>query len=406
MRTDPNIIKKLLKEGKLIPQEEMLEISRGRNSLKIGVPREYAFQERRVALVPEAVSLLVANGHEIMVETKAGENANFTDKDYSEAGAQIIYDRKEIFKCDIVFKVSPPVEEEVAMMDMGQTLISALQINMQPKKVLQELMRKKVTAIAWDYMRDDDGHFPVVRAMGEIAGNTSVLVAAELLNAFKNGKGVMMGGIAGVQPTEVVILGAGTVGEFAARSALGLGCSVKVFDNSLSKLRRLQSAVGHRVYTSIIQPKVLSKALMRADVAIGAMRSSFGRTPCIVSEEMVSNMKTGAVIIDVSIDQGGCFETSELTNHNSPTFEKYGVIHYCVPNIASRVSHTASFAISNVFAPVLKKMGDVGGDVALIKGDHGFRSGVYMYKGILTSEVLGEIFDLNYKEINLLIMGM
>ncbi|HLV41919.1 MAG TPA: alanine dehydrogenase [Brumimicrobium sp.] len=406
MKTDPEIIKSLMKEGRLLPQEEMLEIARKKGSLKIGIPREYSFQERRVALVPEAVSLLVANGHEIKIETKAGENANFSDRAYSEAGAEIVYDRNAIFQCDIVFKVSPPIEEEVEMMRMGLTLISALQISMQPKQILQKMMQKKITAIAWDYMRDEEGHFPVVRAMGEIAGNTSILIAAELLNAFKNGKGVMLGGIAGVQPTEVVILGAGTVGEFATRSALGLGCSVKMFDNSLGKLRRLQTAVGSRIYTSIIQPKVLSKALMRADVVIGAVRSPFGKTPCIVSEEMVSNMKTGAIIIDVSIDQGGCFETSELTNHESPTFDKYGVTHYCVPNIASRVSRTASFAISNIFAPVLIKMGEKGGDKELIKRDHGFRSGVYMYKGTLTSEVLGKIFDLNYKEIELLLMGM
>jgi alanine dehydrogenase len=406
MKTDPEIIKSLMKEGRLLPQEEMLEIARKKGSLKIGIPREYSFQERRVALVPEAVSLLVANGHEIKIETKAGENANFSDRAYSEAGAEIVYDRKVVFQCDIVFKVSPPIEEELEMMGMGQTLISALQISMQPKQILQKMMQKKITAIAWDYMRDGEGHFPVVSAMGEIAGNTSIHIAAELLNTFKNGKGVMLGGIAGVQPTEVVILGAGTVGEFATRSAMGLGCSVKVFDNSLGKLRRLQNAVGSRIYTSIIQPKVLSKALMRADVVIGAVRSPFGKTPCIVSEEMVSNMKTGAIIIDVSIDQGGCFETSELTNHESPTFDKYGVTHYCVPNIASRVSRTASFAISNIFAPVLIRMGEKGGDKELIKRDHGFRSGVYMYKGTLTSEVLGKIFDLNYKEIELLLMGM
>src|SRR5690554_341596 len=406
MKTDPEIIKSLMKEGRLLPQEEMLEIARKKGSLKIGIPREYSFQERRVALVPEAVSLLVANGHEIKIETKAGENANFSDRAYSEAGAEIVYDRKAVFQCDIVFKVSPPIEEEVEMMGMGQTLISALQISLQPKQILQKMMQKKITAIAWDYMRDNDGHFPVVSAMGEIAGNTSIHIAAELLNSFKNGKGVMLGGIAGVQPTEIVILGAGTVGEYAARSALGLGCSVKVFDNSLGKLRRLQTAVGNRIYTSIIQPKVLSKALMRADVVIGAVRSPFGKTLCIVSEDMVSNMKTGAIIIDVSIDQGGCFETSELTNHESPTFDKYGVTHYCVPNIASRVSRTASFAISNIFAPVLIKMGEKGGDKELIKRDHGFRSGVYMYKGTLTSEVLGKVFDLNYKEIELLLMGM
>jgi alanine dehydrogenase len=406
MITNPDIIKNLMKEGHLIPQEEMLEIARKKGRLNIGVPRESSFQERRVALVPEAVSLLVANGHEIKVETKAGVNAKFSDKDYSEAGAQIVYDSKEVFQCDIIFKVSPPIEEEVEMMTSGQTLISALQITMQPKKILQKLMEKKVTAIAWDYIRDNEGHFPVVRAMGEIAGNTALLIAAEILSSFNDGKGVMLGGIAGVQPTEVVVLGAGTVGEYATRSAIGLGCSVKVFDSSLSKLRRLQSSIGTRMYTSIIQPKVLSKALMRADVVIGAVRSSIGRTPCIVSEEMVSNMKQGAVIIDVSIDQGGCFETSEVTNHESPTFDKFGVTHYCVPNIASRVSRTASFAISNIFSPILLEMGDHGGCKELIKDNYGFRSGVYMYKGTLTSEILGKVFDLRYKEIELLLMGM
>lgn len=406
MKTDPEIVKSLMKEGKLLPQEEMLEIARKKDSLQIGVPKEYAFQERRVAITPEAVALLVANGHQIRIETKAGENASFPDREYAEVGAEICYDRKKVFECDIILKVSPLTDEEVEMMKVGQTLISALQITMQPKQILQKLMQKKVTAIAWDYMRDDEGHFPVVRAMGEIAGNTSILVASELLNSFKDGKGVMLGGIAGVPPTEVVILGAGTVGEYATRTAFGLGCSVKLFDDDIAKLRRLQNSVGSRIFTSIIQPKVLSKALKRADVVIGAIRSPFGRTPCIVNEDMVRNMKQGAIIIDVSIDQGGCFETSELTNHENPTFEKHGVTHYCVPNIASRVSRTASFAISNIFAPVLISMGDKGGCAGLIKHDFGFRSGVYMYKGTLTSEVLGKIFNLNYKNIELLVLGM
>ncbi len=406
MMTDPEIIKSLMKEGHLLPQEEMLEIVKKQGSLNIGIPRETTFQEHRVALVPEAVSLLVANGHRVKIETKAGENAHFTDRDYSEVGAQIVYETKEIFQCDIILKVSPLTEEEVGMMGMNQTLISALQITMQPKKILQQLSAKKVTAIAWEYIKDSDGHFPIVRAMGEIAGNTSILIAAELLSNFSDGKGVMFGGIAGVQPTEVVILGAGTVGEYATRAAIGLGSSVKVFDNSLSRLRRLQQSTGQRMYTSIIQPKVLSKALMRADVVIGAIRSNIGKTPCIVTEEMVSNMKPGSVIIDVSIDQGGCFETSEVTNHIEPTFEKFGVTHYCVPNIASRVSRTASFAISNIFSPIILSMGELGTCKDLIKKDAGFRGGVYMYKGNLTSPILGKVFNLNYKDIEFLLMGI
>jgi alanine dehydrogenase len=406
MITDPEILKQLMQQGSLLPKEEMLEIQRKKGNLFIGIPKETSFQERRVALVPETVSLLVANGHRVRVESNAGEGANFSDRDYSEAGAEIALDRKQVFECDIIFKVAPPSEEEVEMMPGNQTLISALQISIQPKVILQELMKKKITAVAWDYIRDDSGTFPVVRTMGEIAGTTSVLVAGDLLSCFNKGKGMMLGGIAGVQPTEVVVIGAGTVGEYATRAALGLGASVKVFDDSQSKLRRLQNDTGTRVYTSVIQPKVLAKALMRADVVIGALRAPLGRTPCVVTEQMVQEMKEGAVIVDVSIDQGGCFETSRITSHDKPTFEEHGVIHYCVPNIPSRVSRTASFALSNIFSPILLKMGDHGGAKELIQVDSGFRSGVYIYRGVLTSEVLGKVFDLQYKDIQLLIMGM
>lgn len=405
MITDPEILRQLMSHGSLLPKEEMLEVARKKGNLYIGIPKETSFQERRVALVPETVSVLVANGHRVKVETRGGEGANFSDRDYSEAGAEICYDKKEVFQCDIIFKVAPPSEEEVELMQGNQTLISALQISIQPKKILKKLMEKKITAIAWDYIRDESGVFPVVRTMGEIAGTTSMLVAGELLSSFSEGKGIMLGGVAGVQPTEVVVIGAGTVGEYATRAALGLGASVKVFDNSISRLRRLQNDLGSRVYTSVIQPKVLAKALMRCDVAIGALRAPLGRTPCIVTEEMVQQMKEGAVIVDVSIDQGGCFETSRVTNHDNPTYTEHGVIHYCVPNIASRVSRTASFALSNIFSPILLDMGEKGGCRGLISGDLGFRGGVYIYKGILTSEVLGKVFDLEYKDIDWLIMG-
>ncbi len=406
MITDPDILKKLIQQGSLLPKEEMLEIARKKGSLFIGIPKEISFQERRVALVPDAVSLLVANGHRVKIESKSGEGSNFTDNEYSEAGAEICANPKEVFECDIIFKVAPPSEEEVEMMPGNQTLISALQLSNQPKVILQKLMSKKITAIAWDYIRDDEGVFPVVRTMGEIAGTTSILVAAELLSSFSDGKGIMLGGIAGVTPTEVVVIGAGTVGEFAIRAALGLGASVKVFDSSLSRLRRLQNDIGTRIYTSILNPKVLSKSLKRADVVIGALRAPLGRTPCVVSEEMIQSMKSGSVVIDVSIDQGGCFETSHVTNHKEPTFVKHGVIHYCVPNIASRVARTASFALSNIFTPILLDMGDQGGCRDLIRNDQGFRGGVYIYKGTLTSEVLGKVFNLKYKEIELLILGI
>lgn len=403
MITDPKTLKSLMREGSLLPKEETLEVQRKKGSLQIGIPKEITFQENRVALAPEAVNLLVSNGHEVLVESGAGEKSNFTDNDYSEAGAQICYDRKSVFQCHVILKVAPPTDDEMELMPGKQTLISALQISMHPKSTLEKLMKKKMTAIAWDYIRDEHNIFPVVRAMGELAGNTSVLIAAEILSNVNEGKGLMLGGVAGVQPTEVVILGAGTVGEYACRAATGLGASVKVFDSTISKLRRLQNDLSMRVYTSVIQPKILQKALMRADVVVGAIRAPLGRTPCIVSEEMIQEMKDGTVIVDVSIDQGGCFETSEVTNHTSPTFVKHGVIHYCVPNIASRVSRTASFALSNIFSPILMEMGDHGGSDSLLRNDPGFRSGVYLYNGSLTSKILGKVFELPYKDIELLL---
>lgn len=406
MTTNPELIKQLLKEGNILPMEEMLEVANRKGQLLIGIPKENSFQEKRVALVPETVSLLVANGHQVLIETGAGVASHFSDNDYSEAGARISVSNRAVFECDIILKVTPPDEEEVDLMRGNQTLISALQLSIQPKSILQKLIAKKITAVAWDYIRDEQGLFPVVRTMGELAGTTSILIAGELLSSYKEGKGMMLGGVAGVQPTEVVIIGAGTVASYAVRAALGLGASVKVFDNSLSRLRRLQNEIGQRVYTSVIQPKVLAKAIRRADVVIGAIRSANGTTPCIVSEEMVESMKDGSVIVDVSIDQGGCFETSHVTNHNKPTFTKHGVIHYCVPNIASRVPRTASFALSNIFSPILMEMGSSGGCLDLIRNNPGFRSGVYIYKGILVSEILGKVFDLKYKDIELLMMGL
>ena len=322
------------------------------------------------------------------------------------SGAEIALDKAEVFKANIILKVAPPTDDEIELMPGNQTLISALQLTLHPKKSLMTLMKKKITAIAWDYIQDEHNIFTVVRAMGEIAGNTSILIASELLSNYSTGKGIMMGGVAGVRPTEVVILGAGTVGEYACRAALGLGASVKVFDNSISKLRRLHNDIGTRVYTSVIQPKLMEKAIMRADVVIGAVRAGLGRTPCIVTEEMIKGMKPGSVVVDVSIDQGGCFETSRLTNHTEPTFVEHDVIHFCVPNIASRVSRTASIALSNIFSPLLLDIGSVGGCREMIKKDPGFRSGVYVYQGKLTSEILGKVFDLPFKNIELLLAAL
>ncbi len=394
-------LKSLAQEAALMPQEEMLEVGKKNKKLYIGIPKETSFMENRVALAPEAVGLLTAHGHTVVIETKAGTGANFTDSDYSEAGARIAYDTEEVFKADLIFKVAPPTNSEIEMMQMKQTLFSALQLAVQPKNTLKKLMEKKVTAIAWDYVKDNSGIFPVIRSMGEIAGNTAILTAGRYLSE-DTGRGMMLGGVAGIAPAEVVIIGAGTVAEFAARAALGLGAIVKVFDNSTYKLRRLQNSLGQRIYTSVITPKVLAKALRRADVAIGSLRAQAGRTPMVVTEAMVQNMKEGTVIIDVSIDQGGCFETSRVTSHEDPIYKEFGIVHYCVPNIASSVPRTASFALSNIFAPLIIDIGEGGGMEKIIYDNPGFRHGVYMYRGALTSSYLGETFGLPYQDLNLL----
>jgi alanine dehydrogenase len=405
MKTSKELMQSLSREA-LSPQEEMLEVVNKKGTLVIGIPKEISFQENRVALVPDDVALLVNNGHQIIVETGAGKNAHFEDSDYSEAGAQIVYTPNDVYKADIILKVAPPLTSESTMMHGNQTLISALQLPVQPKDFLKHLMQKKIHAIAFDWIKDEAGIFPVIRSMSEIVGGTSISIAEEYLSNVHNGPGLIMGGVSGIAPTSVVILGAGTVAEFAARVAIGRGAIVKVFDNSIYRLRRLQNMIGTRVFTSTIRPRVLAQHLKTADVAIGAIRATEGLSPCVVTEQMVSDMKVGSVVVDVSIDQGGCFETSHVTNHTEPVFRVHGVTHYCVPNIASRVSRTASYALSSIFTPILLRVGEEGGIEKLIKKDHKIRNGVYIYKGILTNKYLGETYKISYKDIDLLIANI
>lgn len=387
----------------LLPKPEMLEIKKRKGELFIGVPKETHLQEKRICLTPDAVSALTSHGHRIIIESGAGVGANYTDHEYSEAGAKISYSAEEAFGCNMVLKVEPPTLTEISYMNPQTVLFSALQLKTQNKKYFEELAKKRITALAFDFISDELGVFPVVKSLSEIAGISSILIASELMNNTNKGNGLLLGNIGGVQPPDVVILGAGTVGEFAARSALGLGALVKVFDNSVTKLRRLQHNLGTLVYTSTIQPKTLLKSLMRCDVAIGAVRGKT-RAPILVSEDMVKRMKEGSVIVDVSIDSGGCFETSEITTHNEPTFVKHGVIHYCVPNIPSRYARTASLSISNIFTPYLLSIGDEGGIENASRYDKSLRKGMYFYHGILTNKAVADWFNLPYRDINLLIV--
>ena len=383
--------------------EETLDIKPKGARLHIGIPKEVAFQENRIALTPDAVSVLVSNGHDVTIEHNAGEAAHYGDRDYSEAGAKIVYQREEVFKAPILVKSAPIIEEDLPLLQHGQMIISPIHLTVLKAELLQKMMEKRITAISFENLKDDNGTYPIVRSMSEIAGSASILVAAQYLSSSNHGKGVLLGGISGIAPTKVIIIGAGIVGEHAARAALALGASVKVFDNSIYRLKRLQNNVGHRLWTSVIEPRMLAKQLKTCEVAIGALSSETGRTPIVVTEEMVSNMRTGSVVIDVSIDRGGCFETSEITSHESPIYLKYGVIHYCVPNIPSGFARTASQAISNVLMPLLLEAGEDGGFEQMVWHQIHLRSGIYMFKGALTNFYLSERFNLKYTDLNLLI---
>ncbi|HTQ27092.1 MAG TPA: alanine dehydrogenase [Puia sp.] len=383
--------------------EETLDIKPKGAFLHIGIPKETAFQENRIALTPESVGVLISNGHEVVIEHNAGDAAHYTDKDYSEAGAKIVYDKAEVFRAPILVKSAPVIEEDLPMLQMNQMIISPIHLSALKAELLEKMMEKRITGISFENLKDDSGSYPIVRSMSEIAGSAVMLVAAQYLSSSNHGKGVLLGGISGVPPTKVIILGAGIVGEYAARAALALGASVKVFDNSVYRLKRLQNNIGFRIYTSVIEPRILSKQLKTCEVAVGALSSQSGRTPVVVTEEMVSNMRPGSVVIDVSIDRGGCFETSEITSHEHPIFLKYGVIHYCVPNIPSGFARTASQAISNVLTPLLMEAGDEGGFENLVWHKIHLRSGIYLFKGALTNFHLSQRFDLKYTDLNLLI---
>lgn len=387
----------------LLPQAEMLEVKKKKGDLFIGLPKETYLDEKRVCLTPDAVTALTANGHRVVVETGAGDGANYTDKEYSEAGAKISYNIEEAFKCNIVLKVAPPTEKEIEYINPQTTLISSLQLKTQSKKYFECLAKKRITAVAFDYIKDEDNTFPIVKSLSEIAGTASILIAGELMSGVNKGNGLLFGNIGGVPPTSVVIFGAGTVGEYAARTAVGLGARVKVFDNSITKLRKLQRGLNAPIYTSTIQPKSVAKALMRCDVAIGAIRGK-NRSPICATETMIESMKEGAVIVDVSIDRGGCFETSKVTSHNNSTFVKHGVIHYCVPNIPSRYARTASVSISNIFTPYLLNIAEEGGFENAARFDKSLRNGMYFYHGILTNKTVANWFDLPFRDINLLIL--
>ena len=395
-------IKSPFTKEQLLPQEETLEITKQKGELYIGLPKETHFQEKRICLTPDAIAAIVANDHRVLIEKGAGEKAGFSDSDYSESGAELTDDKNKVFGCPIILKVEPPSLDEIELINPKTILITALQLKTRDKVYFEALAKKKLTALAFEFIKDEAHSYPAVKALSEIAGTASVLIASELMANNELSNGMLFGNISGVPPAEVVVIGAGTVGEYATRSALGLGANVKVFDTSITRLRNLQVKVGRPLYTSTLQPKYLMKALRRCDVAIGALKGT-NRAPVVVTEDMVEKMKNGAVIIDVSIDMGGCFETTEITSHDQPTKIKHGVIHYGVPNIPARYPKTASISISNIFTPYLLNMAESGGLENAIRFDSGLKNGLYFYRGILTNKAVADWFGLPYSDLNILL---
>lgn len=386
-----------------MPREELIEKAVSRRQISIGIPHDVHDDEKRVALTPEAVKILTDSGNEVFIQANAGLGAGFPDRDYSENGAVVADTPQKVYECDTVIKIAPFTEKEAGLLRGNQIVISFMNAATMGEDTLSALTRKRVTAIAAERIRDNDGILPVVESMSEISGITSVLIASEYLSNTSGGKGVMLGGVTGVTPTEVVIIGANTAGEYAARAALGLGAIVRVFDSSVHRLRLFQDLLGQRLYTSTFHPQVLQKALKSADVLIGALSTDDLRPWFYVSEEMVQGMKRGSVIIDLSVDTGGCVETTEPRAIEDPIYEKHGVLHYSAWNLPSRVPKTASIALSNVFRPLMQDIADSGGITPMLKFNTGLRHGVYIYNGILTNEMLAQKFGLLSKDINLLL---
>lgn len=390
-------------KGQFQIQEERLAVTQSRKDLTIGLPNDSGLTETRVPLVPNSIRSLIGYGYNVVVESGAGLKSNFTDRDFSEAGAEIKYNRKEVLSSHFVIKMSPPNLEDLNDMPGNQTLLSPLHIPGLDKQILETIARKKIVALAMEYLKTERGDFPVVRILSEIAGMYSIIKAGELLSSNTGSRGILLGGISGVPPAKIVILGAGVVGEYAAKTAMGFGASLRIFDNDINKIMRLQTNIGRQLHTSSINPVYLAYQLTSADVVIGAMHSKTGRSPIIVTEDMVSNMKEGSVVMDISIDQGGCFETSQMTTIDRPTFIKHGVIHYCVPNIASQVPRTASTGISNILTPIIVNMGEVSSIEDLLYHNIGLRNGCYAFKGHITNEYLARRFDLKYTHLDLVL---
>lgn len=333
--------------------------------MHLGIPKERRSNEHRVGLTPAGVELLTADGHRCYVEAGAGLGAGFADADYTRAGAAVVYSGEEAYgRADLVVKVARPTSSELAWLRTGQTVMAFWHLASASPDNLEALLRQKVTAIAYEQVQADDGSLPVLRTMSQIAGRMSANIAGGLLRNDRGGKGILLGGVPGVPPAEVVILGAGEVGTQAARAFVGLGASVYVLDRDLDRLGRLAAQLP-QVVTMVSHAFNVRKTARFADVLVGAVLEPRQRAPIVVPREVVAEMRLRSVILDIAIDQGGCVETSRPTTHNAPTFVAENVIHYCVPNMPGVIGRTATHALNNATWPLVQLIASVGVEAAI-----------------------------------------
>ncbi|GAB4298817.1 MAG: alanine dehydrogenase [Ignavibacteriaceae bacterium] len=368
--------------------------------MRIGIPKEIVHEEQRIALSPAGVDSLVRSGHTVYIQSGAGEGSHFSDEEYTDIGAQIVYSAEEAYKrAEMIVKVAPLSEAEADMLQENQILFSSLHLAVGKRSIVDQLLQKNITAIGYELIEEED-RLPVLHSMSEIAGQLAIQVAERNLETHvKGGRGILLGGITGVAPAAVVILGAGVVGTTAARAALGRGAQVIVIDKDLNRLRKIDSLFRKRVTTVMANPYTISRGVKFADVLIGAVLIKGEKTPHLVTEEMVMEMKKGAVIVDVSIDQGGCIETSRVTTISDPVYLMHDVIHYCVPNMPALVARTASYGLTNAALSYVQDVADNGLANALL-GDEGLAKGVCTYKGYCSNESIANIFNFEYRRLH------
>ncbi len=369
--------------------------------MTIGIPKETHREEKRVALAPSGVESLVDVGHSVFIETEAGLASHFSDEEYRNVGAKIVYSGEEVFqRAELVAKVAPLKEEEAELLQEEQILFSFLHLAVAKKNILDALIKKNVTAISYELI-EKNGQLPILWSMSEIAGQLCIQIGEKYMGSdFPNSRGILIGGITGVAPAAVVIIGAGAVGFNCARAAYARGAQVIVLDKDLTRLRKIEEFLGKNITTVVANPLTIARGVKFADLLVGAVHIRGEKSPHLVTEEMVKSMKQGAVIVDVSIDQGGCVETSYPTTMSDPVYVKHDVIHYCVPNIPAMVSRTASFGLTNASIEYIQNIADNGLVNALME-DNGLANGVCTYKGYCSNEIIAETFNIEYRRLHI-----